>query len=286
MASTLTKAQVGAFEQGAFGQFAYKIKWVLSSALANNDDGVIIQQVTISYSIQDAQSNAVQISTYTNNSHSWDTHKKYWEAWYIRAGSLRPTYLNEVPSFDQTATAAMHDDNYSAGEIRNHINLAQGQQAPKGITKGWVRYQGIAKLYRVAALNQWNNNWQTLLTPYNAQQWTPAALLPYSANDPQFDASAMEGQQVQHDMVAYWDSTLTNPQNRLTKIEDQSYTDGQLNGKVNQIAIDALAAAQAYQRRQNRLIQRQTAHATAIATKQGKTRSGREPKPNKRYEPY
>ena len=295
MASQLTKAQIGALLQGAYGQFEYKIRWKLTAPLANNADGVIVQKVTITYSIKDAQDQAINISTYTNNNCMWETHKEYWEAWYIRAGMLQPTYVGDNPSFDQTAIVANdEDDSYSAGEIQNHLAaVQQGQQTPKGITKGWVRYLGAATLYRVPDLDVWSNTWRTLFQEYNINNAaTPAATLPYTANDPHLPVNARE-HGLDHNMVAYWVSTNSKPHLRLTKIEtDRTYNDTQLELKVayedrrqkaQQMAQQNAAAAASS-------ASSASSAAAAAAVNQRTTRSGRVSKENSkyigRYSPY
>ena len=184
----------------------------------------------------------------------WQSHPLYWELWFVRAGELRSTYLGNntrVPSFDQAATIDNdHDDNYGTGIILNKRDYPSGNK--KGITKGWVRYLGTAGLYRVPDLQSVNANWLNQFQVYNSNQPTPAGTLPYIDTNPNFSPTAMEGREVIHNMVAYWNSCWpTYPGNKYTKVEPnpaQAYSDADLWAKVlargpQQQATPALSGA-------------------------------------------
>ena len=134
----LTKVFV-ATDYAGYGQFDYKIKWLLTSQLQVN--AVVLQKIEVSYSVKDEHDNPINISTYTDNGCTWHTHGVYWEAWFIRANELRPTYSAgnpKVPSFDASATIDNEwDDNYQTGTICDR--RSDPNSDVKGITKGWVR---------------------------------------------------------------------------------------------------------------------------------------------------
>lgn len=188
------------------GDFQYIVDWKLTNAL--NVNTIIVQKLTVTYYIEDQNSLPIpDISAYTKKWCLWKQGTPYWEAWFIPAGGLRPTYDSAHGKPDFTGTpSTTGDDNYSNGMIQDR----RGKRAVTRMTKGWVRYTGEATLYRIDPNDPNNslpNDWLNRFSEYKpSNPTTPAGVLPYSDAKPGYPIAAMEGQTVTHDMVAYWNS--------------------------------------------------------------------------------